>query len=162
MDVEYSEPAEYDNYEEYYSDGDSDHSLVDSDDETYNDKNPYILTPNRPTIKWNLIKIGTSFLEVSTSGTIKPYRSLEHASEGTLLQGTPFRYYRVEIDIGKFINYYVHEIVWQAFNGTPTDDYEIRHKPEYTAKNHRIYSNRLHNITVTRKIPITPLKLNRL
>jgi hypothetical protein len=134
---------------------------VDSDDESYNDKNPYILNPSRPNIKWELIKIGKSILEVSTNGTIKPYRSVDYASEGIVLQGTPYRYYRVETDIGKFVNYYVHEIVWQAFNGIPTNDYEIRHKPEYTAKNHRIYSNRLHNITVVRKIPITPLKLGR-
>jgi len=42
------------------------------------------------------------------------------------------------------------------------EDYEIKHKPEYTNKSHKIYSNRLHNITLVPKIKISQLKLNRL
>jgi hypothetical protein len=160
MDIEYTEPADFDAVDEYHSDAESVVSTFDSDDDTHNE-NPYILVPCRPKIQWTLIKIGKSVLEVSSIGTIKPYRSLDISSEGTLLPGTPFRYYRIEEETGKFVNYFVHEIVWQAFNGYPTDDYEIRHKPEYTAKHHLIYSNRLHNITLVPKIRIMPLKLFR-
>ena len=164
MDSELNETHEIFENDDYYSDGDSDHIHSDNDNDDYNNSdniNPYIVYPRRPPIKWALIKVGKAILEVSSIGTIKPYRSLETASEGLLLQGTPYRYYRIQEDTNKFVNYYVHEIVWQAFNGTPNDIYEIKHKPEYTAKYRTVYSNRLHNITLIPKVRITPLNLSR-
>jgi hypothetical protein len=162
MDTELNETHEIIDNDDYYSDGDSDHIHSDNDDdEQYIDNTAYFGFNKRPQIKWTLIKIGKSILEVSSIGTIKPYRSLDNASEGIILDGTPYRYYSVEEDKNKYVNYYVHEIVWQAFNGTPNEMYEIKHKPEYTAKYRKIYSNRLHNITIIPKVRITPLKLCR-
>jgi len=147
---------EYVENDDYYSEDEVLSVITDSDDE--NDiyqTNPYACESTRPRIRWTLIKIGKDVFEISTIGQIKPYRSLQQSTEGILLQGTPYRYYRFENK-----NYYMHELVWQAFNGTPTDDYEIRHKPEYTAKYRKIYSNRLHNLLLIPKIKIIPLKLN--
>ena len=154
-------PDDYD-YDEYYSDAETDKLNSDTEEEEYESEyNPYIGIPRRPNIKWSLIKIGKAILEVSSIGTIKPYRSPDNATEGLELKGTPYRYYRVEEDVGEFKNYYVHEIVWQAFNGTPSDEYEIRHKPEYTNHYRKTYSNRLHNITLVKKVNIVPFKLNK-
>ena len=162
MDNELNDYQDDNEYDDYYSDAETEKLNSDNEDEEFNTEyNPYIGLRQRPTIKWALIKIGKAILEVSSIGTIKPYRSLDNPSEGIHLKGTPYRYYRVEENNDEFKNYYVHEIVWQAFNGTPDDEYEIRHKPEYTEQFRKIYSNRLHNITITKKIDITPFRLNK-
>lgn len=161
MDNEYNDYQDENEYDEYYSDAETDKLNSDSEDEVYdNEYNPYVGLKKRPNIKWALIKIGKAVLEISSIGTIKPYRSLNNPTEGTILEGTPFRYYTVEEDKNVYKNYYVHELVWQAFNGTPPNDFEIRHKPEYIANYRKLYSNRLHNITLIKKINIDKLNLS--
>jgi len=162
MDNEYNDYQDENDYDEYYSDADTDKLYSDNEDEDFDSEfNPYIGLKVRPPIKWALIKIGKAVLEVSSIGTIKPYRSIHNPSEGIILEGTPYRYYSIEINEGEFKNFYVHEIVWQAFNGTPPDDFEIRHKPEYTNHYRKTYSNRLHNITLVKKVEIAPFILNK-
>jgi hypothetical protein len=157
MEYNDSEYIEYD--DTYYSDEDVE-SVISESDEEYDQYilNPYKPHIERPSVRWTIIKIGKEIFEISTYGHIKPYRSLEQSTEGILLQGTPFRYYRFQDNT----KYFMHELVWQAFNGTPMENYEIKHKSEYTNKCHKIYSNRLHNITLVPKIKISQLKLNRL
>lgn len=163
MDNDLNDYQDENEYDDYYSDAETEKLNSDNEDDEYNrEYNPYAGLRQRPTIKWALIKIGKSILEVSSIGTIKPYRSINNPTEGIVLKGTPYRYYRVEENEGEFKNYYVHEIVWQAFNGTPSDDYEIRHKPEYTDQYRKIYSNKLYNITLIKKVNIIPFKLNKL
>ena len=162
MDNEVHDYQDENEYEDYYSDAETEKLNSDSEDEAYDTEyNPYVGLRRRPNIKWALIKIGKAILEVSSIGTIKPYRSIDNPTEGIILKGTPYRYYRVEEYEGEFKNYYVHEIVWQAFNGTPSDEYEIKHKPEYTDNYRKIYSNRLHNITLVKKVEIAPFKLSK-
>jgi hypothetical protein len=162
MDNEYNDYQDENDYDEYYSDAETERIYSDNEDEiNENEYNPYIGVRRRPNIKWSLIKIGKAILEVSSIGTIKPYRSINNPTEGIILEGTPYRYYRVEENEGEYKNYYVHEIVWQAFNGTPADEYEIKHKPEYTDNYRKIYSNRLHNITLVKKVDIVPFRLSK-
>jgi hypothetical protein len=149
---------EYLDNDEYYSEEEIYSEISDSDDEYENQQqlNPYVPISQRPLIRWTLIKIGKEIFEISSIGRIKPYRSLEQSTEGILLQGTPYRYYRFADK-----NYFMHELVWQAFNGLPLENFEIKHKPEYTSKYRKIYSNRLHNLTLLPKINIEPLKLDK-
>jgi hypothetical protein len=149
---------EYIENDDYYSDEEIDYFEISDTEDEYdaNTINPYIPQCPRPSIQWTLIKLGKNIFEISTIGTIKPYRSLDKSTEGKVLKGTPYRYYSIED-----VNYYMHELVWQAFNGMPSEDYEIIHKPEYTEKYRKIYSNKLHNLTIVEKIKMTPLKLDR-
>jgi hypothetical protein len=146
--------------DEYYSDDEIDTIISETDDEyESNDYNPYHIDLLRPPIQWKLIKIDKAVLEVSSYGTIRPYKSLEKSTEGKNYSGTPYRYYTIHTQEGKQFNYLIHEIVWQAFNGQPQPGYEIRHKKEYIEKYRKIYSNRLHNLELVKKIEITPLQL---
>ena len=156
--IEYNDENDND---AYYSDHDTYPIHSDAEDERQNDTNPYAVPKIRPSIRWTLIKIGSTILDVSTIGTIRPYRSSNIPTEGTILEGTPYRYYRVEEGPNKYNCYFVHEIVWQAFNGTPSDEYRIAHKPEYTTSYRKVYSNRLHNITLLKNKHIERFKLNK-
>jgi hypothetical protein len=159
--IEYTDENQYNAYDEYFSDEEIDHIISDNDDDKHSETNPYVGLKIKPPIRWTIIKIGRSILEVSTNGTIKPYRSLNIATEGTLLEGTPYRYYRVEESPNHYKNYFVHEIIWQAFYGTPSNEYRITHKPEYTNTYRKVYSNKLHNITLVRNIEVEAFKLNK-
>lgn len=162
MDNELNDYQEETEYDEYFSDEDGDVIYSEPDDEDIqNEYNPYLGLKVRPPIKWALIKLGTAILEISSIGTIKPYRSFNNSTEGTILEGTPYRYYKVEEGNNKYKNYYVHELVWQAFNGPPPPDYEIKHKPEYVEKYRKLYSNRLHNLTLVKKVEISSLQLTK-
>jgi len=152
MDIEH----DYQDNDEYFSDAEVDATYTESDDEyDYQNDNPYLSEITRPQIKWALIRLDTNVFEISTIGTIKPYRSLEKSTEGTNYSGTPYRYYSVQTKEGYQKNYYVHELVWRAFNGPPHENYEIKHKPEYTAKYRQLYSNSLHNLTLVKKVAIS-------
>lgn len=157
MEYEEQEPFEND---EYYSDEDLDVNDIETDDEyDTNDNNPYQVDLLRPKIQWKLIKINRQVLEISTYGTIREYKTFDKSTEGKVYEGTPYRYYTIHTLEGKQINYFMHEIIWKAFNGQPPSGYEIRHKPEYLSKYRKIYSNRLHNLELVKKIEITPLQI---
>jgi hypothetical protein len=42
--------------------------------------------------------------------------------------GTHLRTVRIKIEPGDFHNFFVHELVWQAFNGDIPDGWEVRHE----------------------------------
>jgi len=154
MDIEH----EYQETEEYFSDVEVDATYIESDDEyDHQNENPYLPDFIRPRLKWALIRLDKNVFEISSIGTIKHYRSLEKSTEGKNLEGTPYRYYSVQTKNGCQKNYYMHELVWQAFNGQPLENYEIKHKPEYTAKYRQLYSNSLHNLILVKKITISTI-----
>ena len=158
--MDYEEQQDSYENDEYYSDDEVDTIVTETDDEfDVNDYNPYHIDILRPTVQWKLIKIDKTVLEVSSYGSIRPYKSLEISTEGKVYSGTPYRYYTIHTQNGTKMNYLMHEIVWQAFNGQPQPGYEIRHKTEYVGKYRKIYSNRLHNLELVKKIEITPLQL---
>lgn len=158
------EGIEYDLAEEtYYSDEDSCEDLIsdysDSDFDEFNENNVYLPIRPLPITRWAIIEIGTIKLDVSNMGRIKLHSSLYESTVGIHHQGTPYRTYQVSFPDGSFKNYYVHEIVWQAFNGRPPNGWIIQHKPEYTQRrSRRIYGNRLAYITIVPDV-VSPLKL---
>lgn len=149
MDYEYS----YDE-ETYYSDEDSyeesEDSFSDIADGEYTEDNPYLPPRQLPIIRWAKIEIGKTKLDVSNMGRIKKSDSLYESTDGTLYEGTPYRIYNVEVEDNIYKNFFVHEIVWQAFNGTVPEGWKIIHKHEYTRHTHKIYSNRLACITIVK------------
>jgi hypothetical protein len=98
-------------------------------------------TPIVPPPVWKLVRIGASDLHVSSTGKIKPYRSLYMADAGLPVPGTPFRTYPIDTPDGEIKHTYVHEIVWYAFHGPIPDGWVVRHTAEVTRVPRRLYPN---------------------
>ena len=155
--------TEYDDNYDYYDDekniiySDSEY-YSDSDDEIYytssNQENDIYNCKKRPPVEWKQIKLDKCILEVSNDGRVREYNSLNNSSDGKLLKGTPYKIYTTEISPNIFKNFYVHELVWFAFNGFPPENWEIKHKYEYTKKGKKEYKNRLEYLTLVKKLEI--------
>jgi hypothetical protein len=158
---------EYIDEEVYYSDDDSYESdeYVASDDEfDYIRDEPFLPVDILPSpVRWVVVSVDGVKLEVSNMGRIRQHNTLcniYESTEGIILHGTPYRIYQIQIEPGVYKNYYVHELVWQGFNGIPPNGWVIRHKCEYTQKARRTYSNKLANITIVQN-KISPLYIEK-
>jgi len=105
--------------------------------------------------KWSQLRINESVIGVSTMGRVKPIGSLfAAASLGVSYLGTPYMIQRVGDK-----NYFVHQLVWHAFNGPVPAGKEIRHNAQYVHKRgHKTYSNRLECLECM-SITVSPLSL---
>lgn len=145
--------ADYpDPYDEYYDSGDDLDATSEYDDYEYD---PLTDAPMLPVVRWKQIRVGEAVLDVSNDGRVKIFGAeMVHgeslASEGMLLHGTPYRTYTVEVQRGDFKKYFMHDLVYFAFNGAPPTGYEVRHVPEYTQRAHSVYSNRLGCLAIAR------------
>lgn len=102
-----------------------------------------------PQVCWKKIKIGESELEVSSDGAIRKKGDLFQSSEGFALFGTPFRTFPIQIDSsGPAQLWYVHDIVWRAFNGDPPEGWEVRHTYKEAKRRRATYSNALRHLTI--------------
>lgn len=140
-DIEDDTEGSADGYEDHYN----------SDEDTCNrEDNPYDPAPYgglRPDL-WVQVKIDNQTLLVSSKGRYRYHNSLEPSTDGIVLHGTPFRY---TVIAGK--SYFMHDLVWQAFYGNPTEGWEVRHKQEYTTlRRRKVYSNNLANIGLYPKV----------
>lgn len=146
----------YDSGDEYYEDGQYDYEdenddepMDNLDDEDYEyfqqEENIAFLPPT----KWRRIKLGSVILDVSNKGVIKPKDSLFGANKGSPYLGTPYRTYVIEPEPGVRKEYFVHDIVWRAFNGDPPEGWEVRHTFEEACKHRKYYDNALRNLTIT-------------
>lgn len=134
--------------DDYYSDSDTG-SLRDEDESmdgyVYPDNISYDDVKIRPVLMKRL-KIGDAILHVFSNGAIRGDHFAD-TSYGMLLPGTPYRTYTVECHPNDYKTFFVHELVWQAFHGSPPNGWEVRHKPEYTMFARKMYSNALHHLT---------------
>lgn len=138
----YDEETYVSDEESQYS---SDYESSDSDNEILHDD---IITPpikTRFPVRWKSIILDGISFEVSNTGKVKRNNNI---SEGIQIHGTPYRFFQVEYERECFKNYYMHELVWTAFNGIPPTGWVIRHKIEHTRKPRRVYSNKLGDITI--------------
>lgn len=148
--------------EPYQSDEDSNYS---SDNELSDyDEDSLVQDTLVPSIKtcfpvrWMTIQLDSLNFDVSNTGKIK--NSCGYISEGIHLHGTPYSFFQIEYEKDRFKNYYMHELVWQAFNGMPPDGWIVRHKSEYTKTSRKIYNNSLSNIIIVPNT-ILPLAIER-
>lgn len=102
-----------------------------------------------PQPKWKAICLGQTILDISDRGVIKPKGSLFTSSKGFAYLGTPYRTYTVEIEPGRMKEYFVHDLVWRAFNGDPPEGWEVRHTFDEAQRRRKYYSNALHNLTIS-------------
>lgn len=139
--------------DDYYSD-DNASSGCDSDTEScytilHDIVSQELAAIPRPVHVWKNLKIGETIIQVSNQGYIKPYKSLYASTLGCIVPGTPYRSYPVEYDRGDVREYYVHELVWWAFQGTVPKGWVVRHKPSYVSIGARkLYSNALCHLDI--------------
>lgn len=148
-------PVDEDYHDEFY-DSEENSSYYDSDnDSCYIQNNDSITCElsaiKRVEVQWRNLKIGNTTIQVSSNGFIKPSNSLfEGTTSGFIVPGTPYRTFTVKYDNDDHREYYVHELVWKAFNDTIPEGWIVRHKPEYTSfhKSNKPYSNALCNLNI--------------
>ena len=140
--VEYDHEHEYDPFHNY---DEADEDLTDT--ESLYDEHSYDGTGGITTEVWSQLRIGTNIVGVSSRGRVKEFGSLFNpATYGIPYPGSPYRFYRVGDK-----NYFVHDMVWWAFNGPIVDGYEVRHNSHYVGRRpHISYSNHLECLTCER------------
>jgi hypothetical protein len=150
-----------DNYNDYdyeydpYNNYDDDAELHDSDGEYIADRDSGdIGSINSATEMWRQLRINETVICVSSRGRVKAFGSLFNpASEGVQHLGTPYRTYRVGQQV-----FYIHELVWWAFNGPIAPGYQILHNSHYVnRRSHISYSNNLECLTI-QKIHVSSLQ----
>lgn len=154
-DFSFDEETYISDEESYYS---SDYESSESDDDQYEED---IIVPSVQTvfpIRWMTITLHSMKFDISNTGKIK-YQNGD-ITEGIRLNGTPYSFFQIQYEKDKFKNYYMHELVWEAFNGMPPAGWTIRHKAEYTRKPRKVYSNKLSNLTIVPNT-ITPLMIEK-
>lgn len=141
--------------EEYYTDN-SDYDISDSYSE--NEENEYMRDVDIDNIfneddiqytQWKKLQISDTTIYVSNKGDIKLKDGIFNITKGVNIEGTPYRYVCIPINnYGDFANYYVHELVWVAFNGDIPDDWNVGH----IDRDNKIYDNNLSNLNIFRRI----------
>lgn len=136
----------------------SDEEYVDDDNEShysdYEDTNAVSDDRNEPfkAIKqpvWKNVVIGGNQYMVSDMGCVRKPDTLFEVHYGLEQCGTPFRTMTFpSADGGPSITYYMHDLVWQTFNGNPPPGWEVRHTFNETRKNKRYYGNALRHLTI--------------
>ena len=155
-----------DEYYDSFDDENNDNFNEDSDGDLDGNDDPLLAAPWRPVVRWKQVRLGEAVLEVSSHGHVKPFGTgvtvgVPCSTEGVRLLGTPYRTYTVEVEPHHFKTYYMHELVYQAFNGPPPDGFEVRHVPEHTHKKRTVYANRLGCLTIVPKT-VVPVKFGPL
>lgn len=98
--------------------------------------------------EYTTLQLGMTTLVVSSDGIIRKAEEMFSASMGYALPGTPYRTFPVEVYKGVIEEYYVHDIVWRAFNGELPDGWEVRHTFWEPKKGAEFYSNSLENLQI--------------
>lgn len=101
---------------------------------------------NTPITEYAVLKIGITTLVVSSDGKIRKMDDVFSSSIGYALPGTPYRTYTVEVSKNEYEEYYVHDLVWRAFNGEPPAGWEVRHNYWEAKDTAGFYSNALENL----------------
>lgn len=104
--------------------------------------------PEKRETEYATLQIGAATLVVSSDGRIRNADNMFSSSVGFALPGTPYRTFPVEIYRAQTEEYYVHDIVWRAFNGEPPEGWEVRHSFWEPKNGNDFYSNSLENLQI--------------
>lgn len=122
-----------------------DNESFSSDTEEQSDGNEYY--PIKQPV-WKHVKVGGKCYFVSDMGRIRPHNSMFEVSKGLEDASSPYRTFTFVSEEGHAMTYYMHDIVWQAFNGPPPDGWEVKHTANETSRRKRHYSNSLSKLTI--------------
>ena len=151
MTIEYYEDGDsYYTDEEEYEEDDIEEYYESSDEVEILDNNPLFIQEERIPVNWKKITLGKTTLSVSNEGKvlINPY----YITTGDREIGSPYRYIQICGDEGLYINHYVHDIIWRAFNTEEVlDGWEVRHLDYTEMDSGQCYINNLENLNVYQK-----------
>jgi hypothetical protein len=142
---------DYDGNEEYIYDS-SENDYVSSE---YSEDEDFYLEQDRDDIfyeedinptRWNKIKIANNTIYVSNKGEVKFSDSIFNCSKGIHIEGTPYRSICIPLSNYDTEIYYIHELVWVAFNDDIPEGWFVGHKDKSSA----IYDNSLFNLDLYR------------
>lgn len=144
--------------DELYDEWDEEDDYTDEDlsSEEYYEEDVYQHDPilsaedMSPQVEWRQLLLGKERYEVSNTGKIRLYGKMWTLTEGLHKTGTPYRTYPIMMDDGTIYHKYVHEMVYEAFYGSPPVGWEVRHKNDEVVE--RIYSNDLENLEIYRML----------
>lgn len=132
-------------YEDYYGhdgdDYDSDYTYSDENEnddglyepefnpESYEDPDDLIYKDETLVrFEWKPLTIGETTLQVSNTGAIQYPDSIFNITYGNPVSGTPYRCVAIKVAKNHYRNYYIHDLVWMAFNGDIPNGWEVGHK----------------------------------
>jgi|APGre2960657444_1045066.scaffolds.fasta_scaffold68002_3 hypothetical protein len=96
-----------------------------------------------PITEYVILKIGIANLVISNQGKIRNLEDIYSSSMGFTLIGTPYRTFPVQVEKNKVEEYFVHDLIWRAFNGDPPQGWEVRHAYLETKRGNEFYNNAL-------------------
>lgn len=135
-----------------YSDDDVGGGYLDDDDIAPQDDywcnkeyiDPYQLNDADTTVRWERLTLGKTTLHVCSTGVVRregdPFWCV---TKGVPLTGTPYSYVMVETEPHVHRRFFLHHLVWKAFNGDVPPQWEVRHKPTVPMEYSREYPNDL-------------------
>jgi hypothetical protein len=146
--MEYYEDGDYYYTEEEECDDDEIEEYYESSEESeLLEPNPLFNYDERTQVQWKTVTVGKTTLSVSNEGKI--FISPFYITTGDREIGTPYRYIQVCSEEGIYINHYVHDIVWRAFNTENVlDGWEVRHFDYTEMDAGKCYINNLENLHV--------------
>lgn len=148
---------------EYYDDYDvcySDNSQEEDDDEYYEEDEEeeyenlvddnYEYDPIPPRAEWRDVRIGRSTFKVSSEG--KVMFGTFNVTYGFREAGLPYRFVSIEFAPHDYRRYYVHDLVWRAFNGQGVPHgWEVRHLDYTPTDSSGCYYNNVEYLDVYEK-----------
>jgi len=158
-------PYHSDEYSDDFSDEDEDYEedheikyLYDNDDDAVYLDDSIVRT------EWKLLKLGEARLRISNEGHIQFLDiSMFYISKGYRENGTPYRYINIEVFNRDMRQYYIHDLVWRAFNQEdPPHGWEVRHANHTPMDENHCYENRLQYLDIYQKTVCTEYKIEKI
>jgi hypothetical protein len=162
------------NYIVSHSDDDHDHDYGEDTDDDYDDlydtsskyhqEDPLFEGAElSPPAEWRLLKIGKNKLRVSSEGKIHFIDVNQfYITPGVRQEGTPYRYVNIELDNYDVRKFYVHDLVWRAFNyDDPPEGWEVRHSND-TPVEEKCYLNHIDYLDIYRSDVHTKYELRKM
>jgi hypothetical protein len=114
--------------------------------------------------EWKLLKLGDARIRISNEGKIH-YLDLSpfYVTSGLRETGTPYRFIQLEVFKGDIRKYYVHDLVWRAFNmEDPPEGWEVRHMNHVPMEENHCYENHLQYLDIFPKNVCTEYQIAKI
>jgi hypothetical protein len=134
----YSDESSIDEY--YYSEEEIEYEYDNNTDNIFDDKDILIT-------EWKQLSIAGTKIYVSNQGYVKLSDSIFNCTKGVHIEGTPYRMVVINSVNNTPMKYYVHELVWVAFNDDIPDGWFIGH----INRNNNVYDNNINNLQMYRE-----------
>lgn len=143
-DNDYDSDFTNDSLEEEYDD------YGDTDEDVYEDPEDLFYKDDEQTYtQWVFLSVGDTKLRVFNTGAIQYPDSIFNVTYGTPVPGTPYRTVCIKVAPNDYQNFYVHQLVWNAFHGKVPNGWVVGHKDRTTDfDSSYCYNNHIDNLDI--------------